>query len=111
GSGVLNTRQLVVGEAGIGNFEQTGGTNTVTDFVFNIGSGTGSFGNYRLSGGSLTATAPGVSTTIGVDGTGTFEHTGGTFDAGFMSLGRNSNGRGMYILNSNDAVLNSRSVG
>ena len=80
----------IVGDAGTGTFNQTGGTHTIDSFVttgtLTVGHTSGSTGTYTLSGGSLTVgsldegygdSGYGIEV-IGDGGNGTFIQTGGT---------------------------------
>ncbi|MDP9175190.1 MAG: hypothetical protein M3O30_15185 [Planctomycetota bacterium] len=68
-----------IGDSGIGNFNQTGGTNSLNSFdgAIYVGYNIGSTGNYLLSGGSLQFTGGGAEY-IGRFGVGNFNQTGGT---------------------------------
>ncbi len=65
GSGVLSAGYEHVGQSGMGTFNQSGGTNTVTGQLTFAGTGT-----YNLTGGVLLVP--------GIQGTGTFNLGGGT---------------------------------
>ena len=87
GTGVLETQSVVVGNKGLGRFTQTGGTHTVSGWLyvgrFCLEPGTGQ-GTYLLHGGSLSA----ATEVVGDDGYGTVEQTGGTHTvAGWLALG------------------------
>jgi hypothetical protein len=111
GTGLLSvSNSAIIGNAGIGNFVQTGGT-------FNVGIGTngtpGLFlghdapgvGTFNLTGGTINNIAGG--TYVGYWGQGTFNQSGGVNNAGFLNVGTwaNTNGGSVYNL-SNGATLN-----
>ena len=92
--GTLSTSfSAFIGYTGTGTFTQTGGTNSISSYLY-LGSSSGSSGTYDLSGtGQLSATAE----YIGYSGTGTFTQTGGTNSISTLFLG-NSSGSGTYNL-------------
>jgi fibronectin-binding autotransporter adhesin len=77
---------LFVGTRGTGTFNQTGGTNAVSELC--LGENSGAPGSYMLSGsGTLSA----VDVIVGDGGTGTFNQTGGVITVGGLSIvGTNS---------------------
>ena len=83
---------MTVGAAGLGQFEQTGGT---TGFgLLTVGSQPGSAGTVNLNGGVMYDDA-----VIGDAGTGTYNNTGAThFVNGNLTLGNQSTGNGTYNL-------------
>ena len=102
--GSLNARNLTVGDAGVGLFNQGGGTVTVSgtpatsgyDPGLQLGFVLGSSGTYLMAGGTLNATT-GIS--LGVSSTGRFNQTGGSVNAGTgLSLGTSVAGVGTYLL-------------
>jgi hypothetical protein len=91
GSVIVNAGERI-GLSGLGLFDQSGGTHTITQGSLVLGSEPGGVGNYTLSGdGSLTAN-PG----LGI-GTGTFRQTGGTVMTQGLSVG-SGDGSGRYFL-------------
>lgn len=92
--GTLND-DAIVGDAGIGVFNNSGGTHNVTGDLILGNQATGD-GTYNLSGtGSLNVTGTEF---IGAAGTGTFMQTGGTNTANSISVGNNLGGIGTYTL-------------
>ena len=74
---------LHVGYNGSGTFTQSGGSNTISNYLY-IGENTGSSGRSILSGnGSLSV---GYVEEIGVSGPGSFQQTGGTNSAQGLSV-------------------------
>jgi hypothetical protein len=99
-----------VGYSGVGNFNQTGGTNTVTSFALEVGYNSGSTGTYTLgAGASLLANSS--FEIVGQHGLGTFNQTGGTntITNGNLYLGTNSGSTGTYTLGSGASLLASNS--
>ncbi len=102
------TQGEIVGNSGSGTFTQTGGTNTMSDFLIE-GNFSGGTGTYSLSAGSVSvginedlgfaAGASGTFTqsggtqsvgmvlTVGVSGSGTYTQTGGTNMVGSLYMG------------------------
>ncbi len=123
GSGSLNVTgydyaSLIVGDVGVGHFNQTGGTvnanwidvgynstgsdyvqtagnNTVTNTLW-VGRNTGADGAYTLAGSTLATNT----TTVGVAGTGSFTQNGAssTHNTGTVVLGYLAGGSGTYNL-------------
>jgi hypothetical protein len=94
----VNTAEYI-GALGVGNLDQTGGTNTCTLIV---GNSSGSSGSYSLSGGTLETSArgPGVAgAAIGVSGVGSFYQSAGlhVIGGGFV-LGAIGGSTGTYTL-------------
>jgi fibronectin-binding autotransporter adhesin len=90
--GSLSARYEYIGNTGTGTFNQTAGTNTVSQLY--LGYGAGANGNYNLSGtGMLTA-----SEIVGFSGTGVFYQSGGNNIHTGLYLGYNSGSSGTYIL-------------
>ncbi len=106
--GSLNVRYQYVGSTGTGVFTQTGGTNSISSYLY-LGYNSGSTGTYNLSGtGPLSASIQ----YIGRSGTGTFIQTGGTNTiSSNLYLGFNSGSSGTYNLNSGTLILKSLSKG
>ena len=86
----------VMGQAGIGSYIQSAGSNRAANFSLGIHSGTGTA---QLSGGTLTV--PGT-VTLGNSGSGIFTHSGGTLSATSLILGTSAgvdpSGSGAYAL-------------
>jgi len=94
--GELSADTEVVGDSGTGNFEQSGGQNTVSKLVLGQSGGGTSSGSYTLSQGSLNA----KSLVIGDSGKGEFTQNSGTaFVNGDLVMGGSSGGQGGYSLN------------
>jgi fibronectin-binding autotransporter adhesin len=84
-----------VGYGAAGTFNQTGGTNTVTNILF-LASTNGLTGTYSLSGtGVLVAH---TSETIGQSGSGVFNQSGGFNTTGAMFVGLNAGSTGTFTL-------------
>jgi hypothetical protein len=81
--------------SGTGIFNQSGGTNTIQNFLY-LGYNLGSVGTYNLSdSANLTAN----NESIGVSGTGNFNQSGGTHTvSNSLILGSSSGGSGTYNL-------------
>ncbi len=78
-----------------GTFNHSGGTNTVTNYLY-IGNNAGSKGTYKLSdAGQLSAA---YYEYIGYSGSGTFNQTGGTNSLYTLYLGMNAGSSGTYDL-------------
>ena len=110
--GALTVWGHIVGYSGTGNFAQSGGTNTITDWIplnwpigpsipLCLGYNLGSSGTYILSGsGQLSAEAE----LVGYNGTGAFVQSGGTntisnfYSAGQLYLGYNPGSSGTYTM-------------
>jgi len=95
----LTTGNLVVGDQGIGKFDQSGGTVNVNKAgeTMYVGNGEGSTGTYTLSGGELNVTTS--EEKIGGFGTGYFNQSGGVHNfTGAMYLGDQSTSTGEYHL-------------
>ncbi len=69
--GSLNTTDSIIGNTGVGTFDQTGGSHTISN-ALTLAATAGSTGTYNLQGGTLTAPA------INVNAGGTLNQTGGT---------------------------------
>jgi fibronectin-binding autotransporter adhesin len=101
---ILND-DLIVGDAGTGTFNNSGGAHTVSGNLILGNQATGK-GTYNLSGGGtldVVADALGnANLIIGNDGKGQFIHTDGSTAtvAGSVVLGNNSGGAGRYRLDS-----------
>lgn len=89
----LSIGTMHVGYMGIGNLNQSAGSNTVgTLFVANA---TGSQGRYQLTGGTLAVTNTSY---IGTSGTGTFINSGGTHTSQLLTVGAYSNSNSTYTV-------------
>ena len=92
-----------MGYSATGTFNQSGGTNNVTDPAFGIYLGVlpGSSGAYNLTGGTLSD----GNAVIAYSGNATFNQSSGTHSvAGVLRVGRQATGNGTYLL-SGDGVL------
>ena len=100
----------IVGDNGAGTFNQTGGTNTLTNTDgLNIAYANGSTGTYNLSGtGTLTCNN---NEYIGLGGAGTFNQTGGTNTAATIYIAANSGSSGTYTLSGGKATAEAVLVG
>ena len=74
GSGVLSAGFETIGFAGSGSFTQSGGTNSLANYMY-LGNSSGQSGTYNLNGSGLLSVAVEY---IGVSGSGTFTQSGGT---------------------------------
>jgi hypothetical protein len=75
--GTVRSAEATVGDAGVGIFNQTGGTHTVTSDLI-VGLAAGGVGSYNISRGSLNV---GGKLILGVAGSGDFNQTGGKVTA------------------------------
>ena len=90
--------------AGTGTFAQTGGTNTVANYLY-LGYGSGAKGTYTLSGTGQLATR---NLYAGYLGTGTFTQTGGAdtvTNSGSLYLGRAAGASGAYVQSGGTATI------
>lgn len=101
-SGSMEAPGAVIGNGGIGNFYQTGGTHTLTNTV-EIGKTAGSEGTYVLDDGVLSVDWGKVGDffTVGESGKGVFVHDGGRLDnrssnTPTLILGKHSTGNGTF---------------
>ena len=93
-AGTLSTQNTTVGDAGIGTFNQSGGTHTVNE-TLSVGKQAGSSGVYNLSNGALSA----ANEIIGDAGLGTFNQlSGSNAVADTLVIGRQLEGSGAYNL-------------
>jgi len=132
-TGSLIASDEYIGEQGTGSFNQTGGTNTVTNDLrigwtsgstgtysqtdgtnnisnfLTLGNVSGASGTYNLSGtGSLSAGGQ----TIGHSGTGVFTQTGGTNSVtNILRLGGESGSSGTYNLSGGSILADSEYLG
>ena len=96
GTGQLNVKTIQLGRTSscAGTFNQTGGSNTVTN-TLQLGVVTGSTGTYNLSGPASVLSTP--SLVVGDAGTGKFTQFAGSHTvAGPLTLGYASTGNGAY---------------
>jgi hypothetical protein len=115
-SGTLTANEEIVGNRGMGTFNQTGGANTInylfpTGSALTIGSAAGSIGVYTLSGtASLTVNGRGI--VVGGSGTGTFNHSGGsnTISRSGLIIGSNSGSVGVYTLSGTGSLTTNGSI-
>ncbi len=85
----------LIGDTGLGTFNQTAGTNSTTANIV-LGYNAGSSGSYNLSGGSLAA----ANIYAGFSGSGAFTQTGGTnsVTSGDVYVGTNAGSSGSFSL-------------
>ncbi|HXJ00318.1 MAG TPA: PEP-CTERM sorting domain-containing protein [Micropepsaceae bacterium] len=94
--------QVIVGNAGIGTFNQNADLDLSGSAGIVIGSQTGGKGTYNLASGATLID----DLVIGDAGTGTFNNNGGTHNvAGNLTLGRQTGGDGTYNLNSGGTLV------
>lgn len=104
-NGTLSAWSEVIGRNGVGTFNQSNGTNLVSEgLVVGLGNGLTGSGTYNLSGGQLSA----ASEVVGYNCTGTFNQSGGSNTvAGDLVLGYVFKGVGAYNLSGGTlSVLN-----
>ncbi len=93
--GTLESTNPIIGDAGVGVFNQNNGTHSVTGDL-TLGNQAGSSGAYALSGGTLGTAGREL---VGLSGAGTFTESGGTNNAnGGLLLGVNGPGAATYNL-------------
>jgi T5SS/PEP-CTERM-associated repeat protein len=89
---LVANKNEVVGDAGTGIFNQTGGTNTIQGAGHDLQLGNAATGNgtYTISGGTLTV---GNNAAVGVSGTGTMtiQNTGSVYITNTLSINSTSN--------------------
>jgi fibronectin-binding autotransporter adhesin len=119
--GKLNAHNQYIGSTGAGTFTQSGGTNTITNFLY-LGYYYSASGTYNLGGtGKLSASVE----YIGNSGTGTFTQTGGantaayikigasgtyTLTAGTLNISSGFENQGVWDLSNSSAVINASSA-
>jgi hypothetical protein len=95
----------IVGHNGLGLFNQSGGTNTVSgeNGLF-LGFNTGATGTYLMTGGTLTVAQ---AESIGYNGYGIFNQSGGinTVSTAGLFVGNTSTGTGTYTLSGNGSLV------
>ncbi|MDH3214022.1 MAG: hypothetical protein OEM05_16205, partial [Myxococcales bacterium] len=108
-NGLLDAPDEWIGYNTTGAFNQSGGTNSVTNLL-GLGFAAGANGTYDLSG---TGTLSAVDTHVGENGTGTFTQSGGThtITLGRLELGSNVGSAGSYALSGGSLVAPSTRVG
>jgi autotransporter-associated beta strand protein len=97
--GALSADALYVGSSGTGSFTQSGGTNSLTHYLY-LGNNPGDSGTYTLTGNALLAAPSGeFEEFVGYSGSGSFTQSGGTHAmSGYLFLGYNSGSFGTYNL-------------
>jgi fibronectin-binding autotransporter adhesin len=95
GGNLTATDSEYVGNRGMGTFTQTGGTNSVSNYLY-LGSALGSSGVYTLSNSGVLAA---TSEVLGNSGSATFTQSGGVNNASSLNLGAFSGSSGTYTLN------------
>jgi autotransporter-associated beta strand protein/T5SS/PEP-CTERM-associated repeat protein len=106
-SSTLSAANTYVGYEGIGTFNQSGGTHTVTGEL-DLGHDATGNGTYNLSGGTVSAN----SISVGYSGAGTFAQTGGTNTVTtLLDLGSQPNSSGSYSLSGEDSQLSTANTG
>jgi fibronectin-binding autotransporter adhesin len=97
GGGSAANARIVVGPGGVGAFNQSGGTNTVSNDLV-LGDTSGSTATYTLSGTSSSLSVAG-NERIGLIGTGNFFQSGGTNTvSGNVGVGFDPGAKGSYTL-------------
>ena len=114
-AGTFNTgRNFQIGAFGVGVFNQTGGTVTVTGGFPDIGRFAGGNGLLTINNGTFTNTNTGTSLIVGEDGSGTLTMSGGgivslatTTGGGVtgLRLGHTATGTGIANLNTGGVLL------
>ena len=94
--GGVTTDIEYVGLEGIGDWNQSAGTNTTSSLV--IGNNTGGKGTYELSGDPTLSVLNGGAEYVGAAGNGTLTQTGGTNNATSLTIANNAGGVGLYTL-------------
>jgi hypothetical protein len=117
-AGSLTANNEFVGYQGMGIFNQTGGTNTISiasnpndnNYFFDVGFGTGTTGTYTLSGtGAVVVSGVGMQEYIGGSGVGTFIQNGGAHTvSGGDSIDVGSNGT--YLLNGGSLLISGNEI-
>jgi len=95
-----------VGDGGTGTFNQSGGTNTISNGLLALGGPSGSTGTYTLSNTGSLSTELDV---VGDSGTGVFNQTGGTntvTGGGELDIGDFHNSIGTYSLSAGTTTVN-----
>lgn len=87
---------VIVGDAGTGVFDNTGGTHNVTGDLILGNQPTGD-GTYNLSGGG-TVTVNGGDTIVGNEGTGTFNHIDGDHTTTNLHIAKEFGSVGSYVI-------------
>ncbi len=97
---------LHIGDKGSGNFTQSGGTNSQRGLT--LGGAPGGVGNYNLSGGTLSVTH---SEYVGFNGYGYFTQSGGTHATNYLSAGHNTGSNGVYNQNGGSLIAIGEDIG
>ena len=108
----LKASNLIVGQAGSGFFEQSGGTVTVGQDLI-LGYQGGSYGEYYFDyeGYNTSVLEVKGSLIVGYAGWGEFTHSAGTITAREVLLGRDTAGVGIYLLQGGTLTAQSLGVG
>jgi hypothetical protein len=107
GSGQLTTNTLLkVGNAGIGTFGQTSGTNNAA--ALTVGAAAGGSGTYTLIGGTLLVTGSEViaanATGDGTQNGGTFQQSSGVHQVNTLTVAANVGSTGAFVLGGGSLV-------
>jgi hypothetical protein len=107
GTGQLTTNTLLrVGNAGIGTFGQTGGTNNAA--ALTVGAASGGLGTYTLGAGTLVVSGSEIvaanATGNGTQSGGTFQQSGGTHQVNALTIAANANSNGAFTLGGGSLV-------
>jgi len=104
--GSLATGGTSVGSQSTSTFNQNGGTHTADTLT--LGQSGSTIGAYNLTAGNLQTTN---SASLGATGNGYFTQSGGTHSVGTdLTLGQNSGGYGLYVLNGGTLTVNGNIV-
>jgi len=108
-NGSLTAWSETIGRYGAGTFNQTNGTNQVTEvLIVGLGNGLSGNGTYNLSGGKLSAD----SESVGYLGTGAFNQSGGSHTvAQDLVLGYRTTGTGIYNLSAGTLSVGDEVIG
>ncbi len=105
--------RLVIGDAGYGTFNQTGGTinavSTPGNLDIILGNGASGRGSFILEGTASILKAGNL--TIGESGTGTFTQSGGTSMVNEIMIGNNSGSGGTYNLSGGSLTAATEEIG
>jgi T5SS/PEP-CTERM-associated repeat protein len=103
GSGSIWAGSEYVGYSGVGNFSQSGGTNSA---ILYLGYSSGSTGTYTLSGtGTLLVNDDDDEEIVGYSGTGIFNQSAGLNDVGGLDLGSQKGSTGTYTLSGTGTLM------
>lgn len=116
GTGALSAVNETVGNAGTGNFNQTGGTNTINGGTLLVGnSNTSLASTYSLGGGTLTL-ALGGNVVVGNTGRASFAHSSGTMNFTGVTPGNltlaagNATNNNTYTLSNTGQITNASTL-